>query len=339
MKDEIEQTMKTERVAVELMKDVELTQSDIARLILETIELLGDLPRELTRLELINLLRDTLRAGVEVMKSASQTVTLSEAAWASVEARKNLRPASLRDLRHFIRRILRVEDVGELSLRSMTSSQCRHILAEAFGASQSSYVKGRAVLHSVFAYGIRQEWCDANPVTRIEVPKVQENPIKPLAPAEVDKLKLAARRPEHRDMRFSLSLLLYSGLRPAEVSRLQMSDISWEEQIVIIRPQVSKTGGGRIVPLRGVQGLRQEDCRIPRDWERKWHALRHAAGFATWQADACRHTFASYHAAYFRNIPELQLEMGHRDATLLRSRYMAPALKKDAVVFWRGAGL
>ena len=30
--------------------------------------------------------------------------------------------------------------------------------------------------------------------------------------------------------------------------------------------------------------------------------------------DVCRYTFASYHAAFFRNLPELQLEMGHRDA-------------------------
>ena len=53
----------------------------------------------------------------------------------------------------------------------------------------------------------------------------------------------------------------------------------------------------------------------------------------------CRHSFATYHAVLFRNLPELQLEMGHRDTSLLRSRYMVPAHRRDAVAFWRGAGV
>ena len=55
--------------------------------------------------------------------------------------------------------------------------------------------------------------------------------------------------------------------------------------------------------------------------------------------DVCRHTFASYHAAYLRNLPELQLEMGHRDASLLMTRYMAPALKKRLYCILAGCGL
>ena len=58
-----------------------------------------------------------------------------------------------------------------------------------------------------------------------------------------------------------------------------------------------------------------------------------------WVPDVCRHTFATYHAAMFRNLPELQLEMGHRDTSLLRSRYMVPARRKDAEAFRQGAGL
>ena len=38
----------------------------------------------------------------------------------------------------------------------------------------------------------------------------------------------------------------------------------------------------------------------------------------------------------FRNLPELQLEMGHRDTSLLRSRYMVPARRQDAVAYWQG---
>ena len=332
--------MKANRIAKQLLKGRSLSQSDIARLALEAIENMGDLARNLDRIELITLLRNTLREGVSVMKSAAHTVSLEEAAWASVNARQDLRPSSRRDLRHFVRRILKVEGAAAMPLRAITSTQCKKILAEAFEGSTSSFVKGRAILHSIFTFGMKQEWCDSNPVSRIEVPKVKEKAIVPLAPAEVEKLKEVAQRPEFRDMQFSLSLMLYGGIRPTEVSRLREEDFDWEEMQVIIRPSASKTGGGRTVPLRGIKGIRKKDRIIPQGWTRKWHDLRRAAGYRgkSWVPDVCRHTFASYHVAYFRNLAALQLEMGHRDASLLMTRYMAPALKRDAAAFWQAAG-
>ena len=277
-----------------------------------------------------------IQLGAEELKKREHTVSLREAAWASVEARQGLRPTTRRDLRHFVRRILRVEGAGDMPLRAMRTADCKRILESAFGCCASSYRKGRVILSSVFSYGIRQEWADSNPVTRIEVPAVQEKPIEPLAPEEVERLKATASRPEFRDMRFSLSLMLYGGIRPTEVSRLQAGDINWEEGLVIIRPRTSKTGGGRAVPLRGMRGIRKRERCIPRNWRRRWQALRRAAGFRHWVPDVCRHTFATYHAAKFRNLPELQLEMGHRDTALLRSRYTMPASRRSAELFWKG---
>lgn len=333
--------MKTKHIAKQLLESVKLSHTDVARLTLETIESLGDLAHGLNREELLTLLRDTLRAGVAAIRAATHTVSLREAVEASIAARQHLRPSSLRDLKHFAKRILKVDGCSELPLRAITTMQCKKILSEAFGTSPSNFIKGRAILHSVFSYGIQQEWCDANPVSRIEVPKVKEKPITPLTPAEVEKLKETARKPEFRDMQFSLSLMLYGGIRPTEVSRLREDDFDWDGMQVIIRPSVSKTGGGRTVPLRGIHGIKKKDRIIPQGWNRKWKALRRAAGYRgnKWVPDVCRHTFASYHAAFFRNLPELQLEMGHRDASLLMTRYMAPALKKDAAAFWQAAGV
>lgn len=322
------------KLAHGLLKDVALEVEDAARLALEAVEGLRERARGLPRGELLLLLRRVIRAGAEAVLAAEQTVSLEVAAWASVEARGDLRPTSLRDLRHFVRRILRVEGAAQLPLRSMSSAQCRRILEEAFGGSRSSLVKGRVILHSIFAYGMRREWCDVNPVARVEVPVVQERPISPLSVEEVERLRRVCGLRAFRPMRFSLHLMLYCGIRPAEVQRLSPDDVCWEEGVVIIRPRVSKTGGGRVVPLRGIGHLRREECTIPRNWGRRWLQLRRAAGFTRWVPDVCRHTFASYHAAFFRNLPGLQLEMGHRDCSLLRSRYVAPALRREAAGFW-----
>ena len=329
--------MKQKRLAKELLGSTGLTAPDAARVVLETLEALGEKARGLRREERMQLLRQVMQAGVEALAQREQTVTLREALWASVEARKDLRPTSRRDLRNYTRRILRVEGAGELPLRAMRVADCKRLLAAAFGGSASSYKKGRAVLSSVFSYGVRQEWCDTNPVARIEVPKVVEKPICPLTPEEVERLKAAAELPRHRAMRFSLRLMLYGGIRPTEVSRLQPEDIRWEEGQVIIRPTVSKTGGGRAVPLRGMQGIGKRERYIPRNWMRRWQALRRAAGFrhGRWVPDVCRHSFASYHLGHFRNLAETQLEMGHRDASLLRSRYAVPVAPKAAAAYWK----
>ena len=323
-----------EIAALELLKSTCVPVIDAAQVACATVQMAK--LREASASEITERVQQVLYAGLKMLEQQEHTVTLQEAAWASVEARKGLRPTTKRDLRHFVRRILRVEDWAQKHLRSFTTADCKRILSTAFGNSPSSYKKGRAILSSIFSFGVRNEWVDSNPVSRIEVPRVQEKPIEPLTPEEVERLQASASRPEFRDMRFSLSLMLYGGIRPTEVSRLQDGDINWEEGHVIIRPRTSKTGGGRAVPLRGVRGIRKRERFIPRNWKRKWQALRRAAGFRHWVPDVCRHTFATYHAAMFRNLPELQLEMGHRDTSLLRSRYMVPAIRKDAELFWKG---
>lgn len=76
-----------------------------------------------------------------------------------------------------------------------------------------------------------------------------------------------------------------------------------------------------MVPLRLAEKLQNAKQEIPKNWLNRWRNLRKEAGFGIWQADVLRHTFATYHLMKFRNIQELQLEMGHRDTNLLRFRY------------------
>lgn len=318
-----------------ILVGIPLGCADAARLVAECVEEMGEMFRGGSRAEALSAVRRVLRAGVAVVRAAEHTVTFETAAWDSVEARKDRRPTTTRDLRNYVRRMLRVEGVAQMPLRGMTTAQCRMLLKSAFGSSRNSYRKGRAILHSVFAHGMRQEWCEANPVARIEVPRVVEKRIVPLQVHEVKRLCAAVAAPEFQDMRFSLSLLLYSGVRPAEVARLRPEDVFWNERQVMIRPHASKTGGGRMVKLRPLGGMQREDCYVPVNWQRRWRQLRRLAGFSRWVPDVCRHTFATYHAAYYRNMSELQLEMGHRDSFLLRSRYMVPTVHKQAAVFWK----
>lgn len=320
------------------LRRLNLNEEDAARLLREAFEEMGGLPRAGNMQELLTGLRRIVREGICAVRKADGTVPFSRALRESLAARAHRRPVTRRDLRYYTNRILRCNPgLAERPMRSVDVAECRAILRNAFSTSPHSYRKGRAILHSIFAYAMRREWVDKNPVDYIETPTVTERPILPLSLPEVERLEAAARTPEHRDMQLSLHLMLYCGVRPTEVRRLDPEhDIDWAHRQVLIRPQTSKTGGGRIIPLRKAACIRR-DCRytIPADWERRWRRLRRSAAFHNWQADVCRHTFASYHAQRFRNLSQLQLEMGHSNTGLLRTRYVMARLGNEARKFWK----
>ena len=140
-------TMKTARI---LINELPLNINDIARLALEATESLGELAEGMERREMLQMLRRVIAEGVRAVRAAENTVSFEVAVEKSVASRAHLRPASRRDLRHFTRRMLRIEGTATLPLRSMSAGDCRRILGEAFGSSAHSYRKGRAILHRIF---------------------------------------------------------------------------------------------------------------------------------------------------------------------------------------------
>lgn len=315
-----------------------LKEEEAARFIQEAFEEMGGLPVPFNQQELLCTLRRVMREGIVAVRKAADTMPFGCALRDSLAARSNRRPVTRRDLRYYTNRILRCNPgLDKRPMRDISVAECRDILHNSFSTSPQSYRKARAILHSIFAYALRREWVDKNPVDYIETPRVRETPIHPLSLSEIERLEAAARTPEHRDMQLSLHLMLYCGVRPTEVKRIDPKrDIDWAHRQVLIRPQTSKTGGGRIIPLRKAACVRR-DCRhtIPADWGRRWQRLRRSAQFSNWRADVCRHTFASYHAQRFRNLSQLQMEMGHSGTELLRTRYVMARLGNEARQFWK----
>ena len=165
---------------------------------------------------------------------------------------------------------------------------------------------------------------------RVDKPRVREKEIRILRRGEIEALLQAAESYRGGSCLAAVGLMLYAGLRPHEVTRLRWRDNNLRHGSISIQPQHSKTGGARRVTihpplarlLSGQQG--EAEARIcPPCWAQHWSRLHRAAGFAHWQPDVLRHTFASHHLARFRSYTALQLEMGHRSAQLLRTRYVS----------------
>lgn len=278
--------------------------------------------------DILQAFRHTIQQGINQMVQTRTSVTFRHAAKESLKARQYRRPSTRADLQSFIQRMLRNSEFSKRLLRDISVSECRCMLNDIFGHSAHSYRKAKTILHSVFSYGIKQGWCSVNPAKSIESPPVVEERIEILKTRQINALVRTCECPEFSCMAPAVYLMLWCGIRPGEVRRLRWRDIDPKEQVVYIEGIHSKTGGARAIPLRG-EALKlctrrgaESEYIAPRNWIRLWKRCRTRAGIRKWQPDVLRHTFASLHLKYFHNLIQLQEEMGHRDCTLLRTRYL-----------------
>ena len=274
-----------------------------------------------------------------------------------LKSKQHLRPDSIRDIRCIGNRLLRTKpEFGERNFSELSVSECEEWLNAAFATpsqfkrssneispqakdpkgetahkvSASQFNKARTMLHGLFEFALRREWCDKNPIKRIERRKVVEKEIQPLKLSETKRLITTAQR-ESPNCAVAAALLIYAGIRPREVRRLTWRDIDTEEKTITVRSQCSKTGGVRQVEIPPVLNRLliahssefKEGKICPPNWQRRWRKIRDNSGFrGRWVCDVLRHTYASFHAKNYADLPRLQLNMGHRDQSLLRSRYV-----------------
>ena len=257
-------------------------------------------------------------------------MSVSEGFAVYLESKQHLRKDSFNDIRYLGKRLLRTKpELGKRNFSELSVAECEEWINSAF-STPSQHNKARAMLHGLFEFALRREWCDKNPIKRIERKKVVEKEIQPLKLAETKRLIKTAQN-ESPEYAVVAALLVYAGIRPREVRRLTWRDIDTEEKTITVRSQCSKTGGVRQVEIPPVlnrvliahsRELKEEKI-CPTDWQRRWRKIRDNSGFrGRWVQDVLRHTYASFHAKNYADLPRLQLNMGHRDLSLLRFRYV-----------------
>ena len=292
--------------------------------------------------------RRCIEAGEEALKQQERTVSFEKAVEAALEARMNRRIRTVYDFRYFTRRfMLRCKGLAKRRVRAITPQECAEYIDMAFDTPRQRQ-KARLILSGVFSTAVKRGWCDTNPVARVEAPRVVEQPVPILTPQEIEQITTTAETYQGGSCAAAVGMMLYAGIRPHEVARLTWAQVDLREHAIYILPRHSKTGGARRVTIhkplqRILQKHQQADAKTtcPPNWLRHWRELRRAAGWNApahrWPQDALRHTFASYHLSHFRSFAELQLEIGHRDATLLRTRYVDQRGVQAAAQFWNAA--
>jgi integrase len=133
---------------------------------------------------------------------------------------------------------------------------------------------------------------------------------------------------------------LFAGLRRAEIERLDWRDIHFDDQLIEVPAEKSKTARRRFVKIQPnlrewLAPVRKHSGKItPENFVKQFQALREVAGVTDWPDNALRHSFASYHLAHFKDAAALALEMGHTDADMIFRHYRQLVRPKQAEKYW-----
>lgn len=339
----IHQNLQAEAIlAANLLKGTGISILDAARLIKNAL----DFKPSSTKLSPIQFCTKIIGTGTKHLHIKEMSIENGFVEY--LASKKDLRPASLRDIKYLGKRLFATfPKFAKLNFSELTLSDCQKWLSDTFDTAPQ-FNKAHRFLNAFFNYALRQEWADRNVVKLVPKRKVIESEIQALTLDETKALLKTSQLPKYQSCQAAVALQVWAGIRPQELQRLTWQDIDLDENIITIRPTTSKTGGSRHIeipkPLKACLSKLVDNGQLtvdnenilPTSWQSKWKSLRQDAGFATWTQDVLRHTYASYHAKHFQDLPRLQLNMGHTNLDLLRTRYinLHNVTKDDAKLYF-----
>ena len=266
-------------------------------------------------------------------------VTVAQLANEVVEAkRKDGRaPSYVYDLNLKLSRFCR--DFGDRPVAAVTVEEIDKWLRD-LDYSPKSRADYRANIGVLFSQAERLGMIDRNPVLRTARPKLVDNPPEIFTVDQLRALLEAARRiaPDVLPM---LAIGAFTGLRDAEIKRLDWNEVNLARGYVEVKAAKAKSARRRIVPiqpnlaewLRPYSGMK--GGLVPVGARDKLDRVRKEAGLARWPKNGLRHSFASYRLAAIHDAPRVASELGHTSPQMLYSTYRELVLPEEAERYWK----
>ena len=259
-----------------------------------------------------------------------------------------------------------VEAFPDRLISTITGEELREHLEETTGGP-GAFNQSLRLVRAVWRWCAKppRKWCTTEAVDHLDAKQTTSGEIGVLSPAQASAVMTAAEThfPEAVP---GFAIALFTGMRQAEIDRLQPSDITSEGITV---PAVSaKTGRRRFIqmpePLAAwLKRYPIGESVTPPDWRRKQIAVRRLAGFRVWsdlvprldlkpsKADgfeatpptdlpewpdnALRHTAATVALALGKPLEQLVFEHGHTGGLeMLRRHYIGAMPKREALEIW-----
>jgi integrase len=244
--------------------------------------------------------------------------------------------ASVRYLGDLRVRLARFAEVfGEQMIASVTAKEIGDWL-RGLGVAPLTRNTYRLRLAALYAFARRSGYVKDNPISDVEKAKERAGEIEILTVAQTARLLESA----SEETLPYWAIGAFAGLRAAEISRLDWSEVDFERGFIELKASKAKTASRRhvhieanlaewLAPYRNARG---PVC--PMGLRKKLEADRDRAGLRqNWPQNALRHGFGSYHLAKFPDAAALALQMGNSPQMIFK-HYRELVKPKDAVAYW-----
>ena len=137
----------------------------------------------------------------------------------------------------------------------------------------------------------------------------------------------------------AVAMLLFAGLRPEEVTRVDWRQIDLKDKVIRLDGDDTKTRRRRHVDISDNLAAwlkphaKPEGRLVPAYWVKKWTAIRAAVEISE-RKDVTRHTFGSAWWAIHRDVNGLSFQMGN-SPEVCRVHYVEHFPRREALRFWQ----
>jgi integrase len=253
---------------------------------------------------------------------------------------KKARKASPRYLKDLDSRLGRFAESFNVNTNNIGTAEIQEWL-DGLKLEPQGYKNYRTVLNTFFGHAVSRNYAVTNPVEGLDKAKVNNGvDIEIFTPEQMGRL-MAAASPKFKPC---LAIAAFSGLRTAEILRLEFSDIDLSQKHIVVSAGKAKTASRRIVPIHDnlmawlAPYARRKGKLWNGDASRFYQAqLDTAAATAEkanrkkgikgrdpvkWKANACRHSYVSYRFAQTGDAGRVAGECGN-SAAMVHKHYRA----------------
>lgn len=212
---------------------------------------------------------------------------------------------------------------------ALTLQSCEEWLAKQ-GSKQNQAFFLRTI-RPAFSWAVKRGILPRSPFAGVDMPRAAARVIDVYTPAEAARLMDLC----PPGLQAAYLLLLFAGVRPAEVDKLRWAD--YKGAFLHISPAIAKTAQVRNIELlpalqARLNALKRAENELisPGLNNRPARDLRRAAGLQR-RPDAARHSFASYWLALYHDAARLQCLLGHSPGSnVLFNHYRAAVTEQAA---------
>ena len=197
-------------------------------------------------------------------------------------------------------------------------------------------------LSILYEFCHRRGYCGSNPLENIERPVLTGKRPEIFTVNEAAALLTTAELHPELELVPAIAIGLFVGLRMSEIKQLDWRNVDFEHKIIDVDESIAKTRQQRNVDMPDslvawlMPHAQTKGGIIPMGFRKKMERLRALAGITKWPDNGLRHSFGSYHVAYFQNPNMTALQMGHATTDMLFKHYRNYRIrKKDAEQYWK----